>query len=62
MIAKTLVLYFMSCFLVYICHDVLSKTSLKEKIEIGKKGLSVSLLLVVGAVVCAVLSFVGNLN
>lgn len=62
MIAKTLILYFMSCALVYICYDVLRKTSLKEKIEIGKKGLSVSLLLVVGAVVCAVLSFVGNLN
>jgi amino acid transporter len=62
MIAKTLILYFMSCVFVYICYDVLRKTSLKEKIEIGKKGLSISLLLVVGAVVCAVLSFVGNLN
>lgn len=62
MIAKTLILYLLSCVLVYICYDVLCKTTLKEKLNIGKKGVSIFLLLTVGAFVCAVLSFVGNFN
>ena len=45
MIAKTLILYFMSCVLVYIVWDVLSKTNLKEKLTIGKKGVKMFLLL-----------------
>lgn len=62
MIAKTLILYFMSCVLVYIVWDVLSKTSLQEKLTIGKKGVKMFLLLFVGGVVCTVLTFVGNFN
>lgn len=62
MIAKTFILYFMSCTLVYIVWDVLSKTSLQEKLTIGKKGVKMFLLLFVGGVVCTVLTFVGNFN
>lgn len=62
MIAKTIVLYFMSCFLVFMVWDVLSKTSLQEKLTIGKKGVKMFLLLFVGGVVCTVLTFVGNFN
>lgn len=62
MIAKTIGLYFASCFLVWVVWDVLSKTSLKEKLTIGKKGIKLLLLLTVGGVVCSVITFVGNFN
>lgn len=62
MIAKTVGLYFMSCFLVFMVWDVLSKTSLQEKLTIGKKGVKMFLLLFLGGVVCTVLTFVGNFN